>query len=144
VWSAVVGSESRLRRWHIDLEQPASATDPALAIITVEAMRLSGASDSAYLLAAHVRMKVVTDHDEEGLSYVDSRIQEIPTIVGASVEFHQDWGSSRHLARSAVVAELVCVPDDASFLPIASFGFSELRCSPVILRCSVWSTRNLS
>ena len=130
VWSAVVGSESHLRRWHIDLEQQASATGPAPAIIAVEAMRLSGASDSAYLLAVHVRMKAVTDHDDEGLSYVDSRIQEIPAIVGASIEFHQDWGSGRHLARSAVVAELVCVPDDASFLPMASFGFSELRCPP--------------
>jgi hypothetical protein len=130
VWSAVVGSESRLRRWHIDLEQQASATGSDPVIIAVEAMRLSGASDSAYLLAVHVRMKAVTDHDDEGHSYVDSRIQEIPTIVGASVELHHDWGSSRRLARSTVVAELVCVPDDASFLPMASFGFSNLRCPP--------------
>jgi hypothetical protein len=130
VWSAVVGSESRIRRWHIDLEQQESAADPAPAIITVEAMRLSGASDSAYLLAIHVRMKAIPEHDDEGLSYIDSRIQEIPAIVGAPVEFEQDWGSGRHLARSAVVAELVCVPDDSSFLPMASFGFSNLECPP--------------
>jgi hypothetical protein len=130
VWSAVVGSESRFRRWHIDLEQQVSAADPVPAIIAVEAMRLSGAGDSVYLLAVHVRMKAVTDHDDEGLSYIDSRIQEIPAIVGASVELHQDWGWGQHLARSAVVAELVCVPDDSSFLPMANFGFSNLRCPP--------------
>lgn len=123
VWSAVVGTGSRLRRWHIDLEQQAPVGDPAPAIIAVEAMRLSGASDSAYLLAVHIRMKTVTDHDDEGLSDVDSKIQEIPTIVGAPVELHQDWGTGRHLARSAVVAQLVCVPDDPSFLPMASFEF---------------------
>lgn len=130
VWSAVVGSESRLRRWHIDLEQQAAVASSDPVIIAVEAMRLSGAGDSAYLLAVHVRMKAVTDHDDEGLSYVDSRIQEIPAIVGAPIELHRDWGSNRHLARSAVIAELICVPDDASFLPMASFGFSNLRCPP--------------
>jgi hypothetical protein len=130
VWSVVVGSESRPRRWHIDLEQRATIDGTTPVIIAVEAMKLTDVSRSSYLLAVHIRMKAVMDHDEKGLSHIDSMIKDIPAIVGAPTKLHQDWSYSKHSARASMVAELVCVPDDSSFLPEPSYGFSNLRCPP--------------
>ena len=130
VWSAIVGSDSQPRRWHRSIAADAPLDPSASSLIALEAVKVVSAEESRYLFALHVQGTAPTRHDSTGDEIVDGYLSGIATFVHQSLQIAVDWGEGRSLARSAVIARLVCVPDDPSFLPPASITFSDVVLPP--------------
>ena len=129
LWSAVVEG-SRMRRWHLDLSAPGEAT-PSSRIIALEALELAGTDSSTFLVAVHLAMNVVERHDAAGMEQLNEDLKTISDIAQVPMRMKADWGRDPSMATSAIVAELVCIPDNtAVFLPPPRFSFSPLNAMP--------------
>jgi hypothetical protein len=129
MWSAVVGS-SRTRRWHLDLPEAADVGKPSK-IISIEAMELAGTSNTGYLLAIHLAMKAVDRSDFEGMARLGDELQQLASVAQVEMTLRNDWGADTSMPGSAIVAELICIPDNTqAFLPPPRFNFSPLNVMP--------------
>jgi hypothetical protein len=129
MWSAVVGG-SRSRRWHLDLPEAVNAGNPSR-IIAVEAMELAGTGNTGYLLAIHLAMKAVDRSDVEGMASFGDQLQRLASVTQIEMTLRHDWGADSSMPGSAIVAELICIPDNTqAFLPPPRFGFSPLNVLP--------------
>jgi hypothetical protein len=128
-WAAVA-SGSRTRRWHLDLSEAGDTGSPSK-IVAVEAMELAGTSSADYLLAVHLAMKAIDRNDSEGMARLSHELQQLQSAAHVRMTLHHDWGSGPSIANSAIVAELICIPDNTqAFLPPPRFGFSPLNVQP--------------
>jgi hypothetical protein len=129
MWSAVAGG-SRSRRWHLVLSQGRNQGDTSK-IIAVEAMELAGTSNAGYLVMVHLAMKPVDRSDSEGMARLAHEVQQLHSAAHVPMTLRYDWGSDPSIATSAIVAQLICIPDNTqAFLPPPRFGFSPLNVMP--------------
>lgn len=129
MWAAVASS-SPTRRWHLDLAS-ASNSEGRSRILAIEALELAGTSHAVYLLAVHLEMKAVYRDDSDGMAQLASAIEQLPTAAGIAMTLRYDWGPDPSTPTSAIVGQLICVPDNThAFLPPPKFGFSPLQVMP--------------